>query len=91
MFDLSDAGNREKYLAGNKKLQNYAAKYAEVLITGYVPADCIEVVDVNALSDSESHSEGYEQSDYTADDEDSDYTPDDIESLESGASKITIK
>lgn len=82
VFDLSDKATRDKYLAGNKKLQNYAAKYEEVLIQGFVPANCITDEDANALSDSESSSGGYEESDYT---------PDETESLVSGASKLTLK
>ena len=79
VFDLSDEATRDKYLAGNNKLQNYAAKYEEVLIQGFVPANCITVEAANALFDSAG---GYEESDYT---------PDEIESLVSGASKLTLK
>lgn len=82
VFDLSDKATREKYLAGNKKLKNYAAKYEEVLIKGFVPANCITVVDVSALSDAESSSLGYEESDYTEDE---------VESVVSGTSKLTLK
>lgn len=82
IIDLSDKSVRDEYLAGNKKLQNYAAKYEEVLIKGFVPAEYVTTIDINALSDSESSSGGYEESDYT---------PDEVEELVAGAGQLQLK
>ncbi|KAK3106226.1 hypothetical protein FSP39_017484 [Pinctada imbricata] len=43
VFDLTSKENRENYLT-SEKAQNFARKFQEVLIRGYVPADCIEVI-----------------------------------------------
>lgn len=70
IFDLSDEKVRDKYLAGNQKLKNYAKKYEEVLVKGFIPADCITVVnltDLTELTDDKASSEGYDANDYTPD------------------------
>ncbi|XP_053399876.1 uncharacterized protein LOC123557582 isoform X2 [Mercenaria mercenaria] len=79
VIDLSDDTIRKKYLSG--KVLNYARKYEEVLVKGFVPAEYIKVLDVEAMSDSESVSEGFDESDYTMDD---------IESLSEGTAGITL-
>ncbi|KAK3106221.1 hypothetical protein FSP39_015492 [Pinctada imbricata] len=43
VFDLTSKENRENYLT-SEKAQNFARKFQEVLIRGYIPADCIEVI-----------------------------------------------
>ncbi|XP_053399852.1 uncharacterized protein LOC128546192 [Mercenaria mercenaria] len=79
VIDLSDDTVRKKYLSG--KVLNYARKYEEVLVKGFVPAKYVKVLDVEAMSDSESVSEGFDESDYTMDD---------IESLSEGTAGITL-
>lgn len=67
VVDLSDKTVRDNYLEGNKKLQNYAAKYEEVLVKGFIPANCIKEIHLDTLTDTESSSKGYTEDDYTVD------------------------
>nr|BAF03560.1 clam ADP-ribosylating protein CARP-1 [Meretrix lamarckii] len=70
VIDLSDKSVRDEYLKGNKKLQNYAAKYEEVLVKGFIPANCVKEIHLAALTDTESSSEGYKENDYDVDTDD---------------------
>ncbi|XP_060602684.1 uncharacterized protein LOC132755782 [Ruditapes philippinarum] len=51
IFDLSRDEERDKYLTDGQK--QFAAKYEEVLIMGFVPAEYVKVIDVKVMSDDE--------------------------------------
>lgn len=66
IIDLSLAENRDKHLNESPRAKNYAAKYAEVLVRGFIPADLIEVMNyITPLLDADFDQRGYKISDYS--------------------------